>query len=227
MTLLRFTLPPFVGEHPLTAPLVDGPRFTGSTPLLQAEPARRDERPPIHTNYPGSVPADVYAVLVAGGPAPAGLSTEERRAYEQLDDTLRASPCSSRASRRRSTVRVASRRGTHTFASSFTCVDRNEFPDERHLTNAHDRWDAFPTNVERPSRRDVAFDAQVALVPATRTTSRSLVTSRLATRFEARLSLDGRAHRADDLRGCSELGRRGPGSRSESASESPRRRRAK
>jgi pimeloyl-ACP methyl ester carboxylesterase len=43
----------------------------------------------IHTNYPGSVPADVYEVLVAGGPAPAGLSTEERRAYEQLDDTLR------------------------------------------------------------------------------------------------------------------------------------------
>jgi pimeloyl-ACP methyl ester carboxylesterase len=43
----------------------------------------------IHTNYPGSVPADVYAVLVAGGPAPSGLSAEERRAYEQLDDTLR------------------------------------------------------------------------------------------------------------------------------------------
>jgi len=42
----------------------------------------------IHTNYPGSVPADVYAVLVAGGPAPSGLSAEERRAYEQLDDTL-------------------------------------------------------------------------------------------------------------------------------------------
>ena len=43
----------------------------------------------IHTNYPGSVPADVYAVLVAGGPAPPGLSAEERRAYEELDDTLR------------------------------------------------------------------------------------------------------------------------------------------
>ena len=43
----------------------------------------------IHTNYPGSVPADVYAVLVAGGPAPSGLSAEERRAYEQLDDTFR------------------------------------------------------------------------------------------------------------------------------------------
>jgi pimeloyl-ACP methyl ester carboxylesterase len=43
----------------------------------------------IHTNYPGSVPADVYEVLVAGGPPPPGLSAEERRAYEQLDDTLR------------------------------------------------------------------------------------------------------------------------------------------
>ena len=42
----------------------------------------------IHTNYPGAVPADVYEVLVAGGPAPAGLSAEERRAYEQLDTTL-------------------------------------------------------------------------------------------------------------------------------------------
>jgi pimeloyl-ACP methyl ester carboxylesterase len=42
----------------------------------------------IHTNYPGSVPPDVYAVLVAGGPAPSGLSPEEQRAYEQLDATL-------------------------------------------------------------------------------------------------------------------------------------------
>jgi pimeloyl-ACP methyl ester carboxylesterase len=43
----------------------------------------------IHTNYPGSVPADVYEVLVAGGPAPSGLSAEERRAYAQLDATLK------------------------------------------------------------------------------------------------------------------------------------------
>jgi pimeloyl-ACP methyl ester carboxylesterase len=42
----------------------------------------------IHTNYPGAVPPDVYAVLVAGGPAPSGLSPEEVRAYEQLDETL-------------------------------------------------------------------------------------------------------------------------------------------
>jgi pimeloyl-ACP methyl ester carboxylesterase len=43
----------------------------------------------IHTNYAGSVPPDVYEVLVAGGPAPSGLSAEERRAYEQLDTTLK------------------------------------------------------------------------------------------------------------------------------------------
>jgi pimeloyl-ACP methyl ester carboxylesterase len=42
----------------------------------------------IHTNYPGAVPADVYEVLVAGRPAPSGLSAEERRAYDQLDTTL-------------------------------------------------------------------------------------------------------------------------------------------
>jgi pimeloyl-ACP methyl ester carboxylesterase len=42
----------------------------------------------IHTNYAGSVPPDVYEVLVAGGPAPSSLSAEERRAYEQLDTTL-------------------------------------------------------------------------------------------------------------------------------------------
>ena len=43
----------------------------------------------IHTNYPGSVPADVYGVLIAGGPAPSSLSAEEQRAYEQLDTTLK------------------------------------------------------------------------------------------------------------------------------------------
>jgi pimeloyl-ACP methyl ester carboxylesterase len=43
----------------------------------------------IHTNYPGAVPADVYEVLLAGHPAPSGLSPEEQRAYEQLDTTFK------------------------------------------------------------------------------------------------------------------------------------------
>ena len=38
----------------------------------------------IHTNYPGTVPADIDAAAAAGAPTPTGLSTEETRAYEHL-----------------------------------------------------------------------------------------------------------------------------------------------
>ena len=43
----------------------------------------------IHTNMPATVPADVDKVLLAGAPAPSGLSAEERRAYEQLERTFK------------------------------------------------------------------------------------------------------------------------------------------
>ena len=38
----------------------------------------------IHVNFPGTMPSEVSNALQSGSPAPAGLSTEEQRAYEQL-----------------------------------------------------------------------------------------------------------------------------------------------
>jgi pimeloyl-ACP methyl ester carboxylesterase len=40
----------------------------------------------IHTNMPGAVPPEVSKAIQSGGPAPAGLSDEERRFYEKLKD---------------------------------------------------------------------------------------------------------------------------------------------
>ena len=39
----------------------------------------------IHINLPATVPSEVAAVLMEGGPAPAGLSEKERAAFESLD----------------------------------------------------------------------------------------------------------------------------------------------
>jgi pimeloyl-ACP methyl ester carboxylesterase len=38
----------------------------------------------IHVNLPATAPADVIKALGSGGPAPAGMSAEEQRAYDQL-----------------------------------------------------------------------------------------------------------------------------------------------
>ena len=43
----------------------------------------------IHTNYPGTLPADINDAISAGSPPPAGLSAEERREYDKLNKTLK------------------------------------------------------------------------------------------------------------------------------------------
>ena len=43
----------------------------------------------IHTNMPATVPAAIDKALLAGRPAPSGLSVEEQRAYEQLVRTFK------------------------------------------------------------------------------------------------------------------------------------------
>jgi pimeloyl-ACP methyl ester carboxylesterase len=43
----------------------------------------------VHTNMPATVPADIDKALLAGAPAPSGLSSEESRAYQQLVRTFK------------------------------------------------------------------------------------------------------------------------------------------
>jgi pimeloyl-ACP methyl ester carboxylesterase len=46
----------------------------------------------IHVNFPGTAPSDVVEALQSGKPAPAGLSAEEQRAYDQLGFSLQHLP---------------------------------------------------------------------------------------------------------------------------------------
>ncbi|HEY7114394.1 MAG TPA: alpha/beta fold hydrolase [Thermoanaerobaculia bacterium] len=39
----------------------------------------------IHTNMPATIPPEIAKALASGGPAPPGLSADEKRAYEQVD----------------------------------------------------------------------------------------------------------------------------------------------
>ncbi|TIR31916.1 MAG: epoxide hydrolase 1 [Mesorhizobium sp.] len=43
----------------------------------------------IHINLPATIPSEVAAALAVGGPAPAGLSERERRAFDSLDTFFR------------------------------------------------------------------------------------------------------------------------------------------
>ena len=81
----------------------------------------------IHTNMAATVPADISKALAAGGPPPAGLSPEEKHAWDQLDDFYKNGlgyAIEMTTARRRSTAspirRSASRRGCSITTSAAT-----------------------------------------------------------------------------------------------------------
>jgi len=69
-----------LGYNRFTAQGGDWGAFVTNELAQQAPP----ELIAIHTNFPGSMPDEVTKALGSGAPAPAGLSAEEKRAYDQL-----------------------------------------------------------------------------------------------------------------------------------------------
>ncbi|HSS19042.1 MAG TPA: epoxide hydrolase [Pyrinomonadaceae bacterium] len=74
------TLMKRLGYNRFTAQGGDWGAFVTNDMAQQAPP----ELIGIHVNFPGTMPDEVSKALQSGGPAPAGLSTEEQRAYDQL-----------------------------------------------------------------------------------------------------------------------------------------------
>src|SRR5215471_1367568 len=79
----------------LVIPSLPGYGFSGKPTTTGWDPIRIARawivlmQPPeligIHTNMPATIPDDIAKVLAVGGPAPAGLSSDEQYAWDQLD----------------------------------------------------------------------------------------------------------------------------------------------
>jgi pimeloyl-ACP methyl ester carboxylesterase len=77
-----------LGYDRFTAQGGDWGAFVTNATAQQAPP----ELIGIHVNLPGTMPSEVVEALQSGGPAPAGLSAEEQRAFDQIAFALQHLP---------------------------------------------------------------------------------------------------------------------------------------
>ena len=77
-----------LGYNRFTAQGGDWGGFVTNAMAVQAPP----ELIAIHTNFPGTAPSDVAEAVQSGKPAPAGLSSDEQRAYDQIAFALQHLP---------------------------------------------------------------------------------------------------------------------------------------